>query len=704
MRNNKQLRIWLAGLLVLLPLLADARDTLFPRPAGLEADVGFWVRVYSEVDTRGGLLHDHRHLDVVYEVLQFPEDATAAGERALVREARQRYEALLRGLATGSHEDLDEDARRVLALWPEDVSRETLAAAVRRVRFQRGQADRFRAGLQRSGRWLPHIYQTLEDMDLPRELAMLPHVESSFYPDAWSRVGAAGMWQFTRATGQRFMRVDHVVDERLDPYVSSVAAARLLEHNHASVGTWPLALTAYNHGSAGMRRAVRAMGTTDIETISREYDGRAFGFASRNFYLAFLAALEVHERADELFGAMEMESPLDYQTAPAPAYLPAAQLAEVLGVELAVLREYNRGLLSPVWQGHKLIPRGYQLRIPDAYLEQPLAVALAGLDNTLLYARQRPDVEHVVARGDSLSRIAARYGVGVNELASMNNLGNRHLIRVGQTLRLPVTDSTAAPVRLPEDGIYRVRRGDTVSTVARRFGLTERDLVAYNEFDDRNRIDVGQALRLTPAGPAGAVVAHYTEETAADEAGMAAQADEADEEAVAATEVQPGDDATHTTQPPLSADPSDYAVAPDQTIEVQVGETLGHFAHWLELPARRLRQQNAMTFGTPVRAGERLRLDFSRVDEEQFVDRRVAHHGERQERFFAEFRIVDSREYHVRSGDSLWSVARQEPNVPMWLLRQYNPDEDFRALVPGVVITMPVVERRPAEELASEQG
>ena len=126
-------------------------------------------------------------------------------------------------------------------------------------------------GLRRSGAYRQHIDAVIREKGLPAELAVLPHVESSFNPNAYSSAAAAGMWQFGRATGQRFMRIDHIVDERMDPYIASNAAMSLLEYNHSVLGTWPLALTAYNHGAGGIARAVRETGTTDIETIVANY-------------------------------------------------------------------------------------------------------------------------------------------------------------------------------------------------------------------------------------------------------------------------------------------------------------------------------------------------------------------------------------------------------------------------------------------------
>ncbi len=137
---------------------------------------------------------------------------------------------------------------------------------------------------------------------MPIELAILPHVESSYHPGAYSSAAATGMWQIVRSTAQRFMRVDYVVDQRLDPYAASNGAMELLEYNYNALGSWPLALTAYNHGANGIARAIRDVGSTDIGRIIADYKGPRFGFASRNFYPQFLAALHVDQNAQEYFG------------------------------------------------------------------------------------------------------------------------------------------------------------------------------------------------------------------------------------------------------------------------------------------------------------------------------------------------------------------------------------------------------------------
>jgi membrane-bound lytic murein transglycosylase D len=201
------------------------------------------------------------------------------------------------------------------------VSPILLKEATERIRFQLGQADRFKEGLIRSSTWETHIAETFANRGLPPELAVLPHVESSFNAAAYSKVGAAGLWQFMRSTGRRYMRVDDAVDERLDPYRATEAAAQLLAYNYRVLGSWPLALTAYNHGAAGMRRARETVGTDDFVKINRTYNSRTFGFASRNFFPSFLAALTIDENPEKYFGALDRRPEQKFREVTMPAYV-----------------------------------------------------------------------------------------------------------------------------------------------------------------------------------------------------------------------------------------------------------------------------------------------------------------------------------------------------------------------------------------------
>jgi membrane-bound lytic murein transglycosylase D len=436
MRPMIHLRIFFIGLLFCLPGAAAANDA-FPQPPELQPDVDFWVSIFSQYSTDEGVLHDSRNLAVVYARLETPSDLSSRERKRRIDAKRKQIRAALRSLASGKRENLSDEEQQVLAAWPPGVSDETLAAAANRIRFQQGLSDRFRRGLERAGRWRSYVHAQLAAQGVPLELAALPHVESSYNPDARSHVGASGIWQFTRSTGRRFMRVDHVVDERNDPFAATRAAARLLAYNYSITGNWPMAITAYNHGLASVRRAMRRFGDDALVDILRNYDGRTFGFASRNFYVAFLAAMEIDRNPGKYFPGVVPEAATDYAVVALPAYVAADDLSEALGISTASLARHNPGLQATIWEGSKHLPKGYELRLPTAATQAPLASLVAGLPDELLFDVQLPDLFHTVARGDTLSEIAQTYDTRVSTLVALNQLGSSHRIRAGQRLRLP---------------------------------------------------------------------------------------------------------------------------------------------------------------------------------------------------------------------------------------------------------------------------
>lgn len=485
---------------------AGAGEEPFPRPAALAPQIAFWTRIYSEIPSDSGLLHDAGHLEVVYEVLEVPRDLPRRTRERHIDRVRKRYRQALLRLARSRKGPLSPLEERVLALWPEGISSRALREAADRIRFQRGQADRFREGVIRSGRYLPHIRQVLAEEGVPDELAALPHVESSYDPAAHSHAGAAGLWQFTRGTGRLFLRIDEAVDERLDPFAATHAAARLLRRNHERLGTWPLAITAYNHGALGMERAVKRLGTRDLAVIVERYEGRAFGFASRNFYAEFLAALDVSRDAERHFGPLALEPAAELEAVALEHYVPADALARALRIDLAVLRAHNPALRSRVWRGEKRIPPGTVLRLPVGAVPGTLARAVAALPDSARFPRQIPDRVYRVRRGDTLSHIARRTGIPVSRIMAANGLRNRHRIRVGQKLVLPgipAARAAGAPAAgSVKGGRYRVRPGDTLTSIAARHGVRAADLARANGLRNPHRIRAGDVLRI-PAAAAG---------------------------------------------------------------------------------------------------------------------------------------------------------------------------------------------------------
>lgn len=632
---------------------APERDEmLFPLPAVLGPAVKFWTRIYSEVDTRGGLVHDNERMDIIYSQLDttfdaFPEKTI---ERSLVY-----YRNILWDLAKGKRTDLSCDEQRVLTIWGGNPDATTLKAAAERVRFQRGQSERFLQGVNRSTAWRAFILKALEARGLPRELAALPHVESSFHPRAISHAGAAGLWQFMPGTGRRFMQVNEVVDERYDPFKASEGATQLLKYNHSILKSWPLALTAYNHGLSGVYGLTKRFSSSDIgELVRRSKGGKGMGFASRNFYASFLAALEVSDHPLRYFRAVRPRAPAEPPQLELKAFLPSDALAQSLGVEMDILKKHNPVLQEAVWNGSKYIPKGYRVVLPP----DPLP---AGLDEKLRLAEaksgldaQKPDLFYKVRPGDTLSTIAEKYQITTAELMAMNDLKDRKSIRAGQSLKLPNKNPSDSAALLAQNAAPAAPESTKTETNAKSAG------------EKTPSPESTTANEASPANPP--AKAENPSETTTAEADEKAKTSEA------------------------AVDPFDYRVAADDTIEVQAVETLGHYAGWLEIPAARLKTANGKHFTLAI--GKRVHLNFSKVGKKTFEQRRRAYHEAMRNTFFEKNRITSTQEHRVTNGDSLWWLAIKRYSIPLWLIRQYNPSlQTVGALPNGTLVKIPLVKK-----------
>jgi membrane-bound lytic murein transglycosylase D len=441
-----------AGLLALLILLSfsglRAETDPFPIPDVIAPNVAFWTKVYATYPTSQGLVHDNLDLNIIYEVIDLlPYNAPGADKtnRQRMKTANQKYERILRRLAENPECD-DAECRRVAALFPEPRGAHGFQQALPRVRCQIGQMDRFREGLVRSGAYIDQIRAIFKSYNLPEDLAYLPHVESSFNPNAYSKVGAAGMWQFTNSTGKRFMQVGYTVDERRDPLLATHAAAQLLRENYNELQDWPLAVTAYNHGTGGMLRAKQQHG--DYAQVFQSYQSRSFKFASRNFYSEFLAARQVAANYKEYFGELALAAPVPYRTHVLDGFVSFSKLSQHFGVPPEVLKHLNPALRQPVLTGQKHVPRGYALRLPaSAESAQTLMAEL--IPETLYQKDQKPTRFYTVQRGDTVGKIARDHGVEADELILANNLGKRATIVPRQTLRIPTRGEKPSQPEMP---------------------------------------------------------------------------------------------------------------------------------------------------------------------------------------------------------------------------------------------------------------
>jgi len=294
----------LAPLALPMPATAEqeAGSLHFPNPPALQPTVGFWKQIYSEFGVGDFVLHDRDNLAVVYDVVRVT--GTTNQHRAAevadpeIQRLRAKYEGILTELAQGvPPEELGFEGRWTAQAWGCPCPPEVLLRAASNIRVQQGLREKVDEGMRRARGLLPRILSILRQHDVPEELAALPLVESTFNPKAQSKAGAVGLWQFIKSTGKRYLSITRRRDDRRDPIRATEAAAHLLRHNYEALGSWPLAIIAYNHGTGGMLAARAAVGSSAVEEIIARYTGPRFGFASRNFYPEFLAALELVQPA-----------------------------------------------------------------------------------------------------------------------------------------------------------------------------------------------------------------------------------------------------------------------------------------------------------------------------------------------------------------------------------------------------------------------
>lgn len=369
----------------------------FTVPPELKDRVAFWKLIYAKYTTDQGLLHDIDDVTVIYEPVDFTaimrDSKLSAKAKARARTkhldaTRTRLQKRLEALSKMKKETDLKDARdrellqhftkqtpsllfskeskKDLKTLKEKIAR---ASKKKRIRFQLGQRDKFILGVYYSGRYMRQMEKIFRAENLPIELTRLPFVESSFNIKARSRVGASGIWQFMPRTARPWMMVNREVDERNDPLTATAAAARLMKSNFDRLGSWPLALTAYNHGASGLVRAIKKTGSRDLAVIIEKYESRRFGFASSNFFACFLAALEVEKEARELLGDVKWSLEFDGAEIDLKKPLPWRLLVEFYDGEGPLAELQNPHITDRTKKKNREIPKGTFVRVPATRAE-----------------------------------------------------------------------------------------------------------------------------------------------------------------------------------------------------------------------------------------------------------------------------------------------------------------------------------------------
>jgi membrane-bound lytic murein transglycosylase D len=688
---------------------ADESNEQFPVPEILKQNVEFWKKIYTEVPMSCGVLHDRDYPLIIYKKL-----ADVSSQR--IKAEKEKILQCINNINTQPQSAWTEDEKRIFELFKQNADTSLLSDAADRLRFQLGQSDRFREGLERSGMYLDTIRAIFSQYGVPPRLAYLPHVESSFNTAAYSKVGAAGLWQFMRGTGKLFgMRIDYTIDERRDPIKASIAAARYLSDAYKELKSWPLAITSYNHGLYGMKRAVNATGSSDIGFIIKNYNSKSFKFASTNFYSCFLAASEIAENYKTYFPSVNLLPSAKFNDITLDHYISPDVLCKYLKIQRQSLITFNPAIRPVVFEQNKKLPQGFTIHIPADRKSEIIDLALAQIPDSLKANEPERPQYYRVNKGDNLYTIASRLGVPVKMLANENDITKYNKLRSGQILRVPAHQAQNAPLTVVETS--------TTSTALR----SDSQQASNDAAIEMAQAEAQQTLPPEEIPPAekNKDVATNTKEAVkpskpAKPSPQEIKPDKVKEDlltdslkeialapAVDDKQYTPTERPTVTSNFDISLYNLDVTLSPVGTsaeITVSIDETIGHYADWLGIPTSKIRKLNDMGRNSDIRVNRHISIPIDNKDAlEKFVSSRLEYHMAIEEDFYSQYKVSDVKPRTVKKGESLWDICNGgESPLPLWLFKKYNQQLDLSKLMPETTVWIPVIEDRTEEDLEND--
>ena len=424
--------------------------------------VAFWKRVYTEITSRQAFAHDSKDVRIIYKTLALPKSRRL--KKRFFRREKKRIQRILESMSKKKRRDFNRVERKMAKIIGKKSSRE-IKELSRNIRFQVGLRDRYYKGLIRSHMYLPYIREIYQSYKLPAELVYLPHVESSFNGRAYSKVGAAGMWQFMRATARIYgLKVSYTVDERLDFLKSTRASAKLLRNNYRKLKSWPLAITAYNHGMRSMERAVSRLKTRNISSIIKHYKGRRFKFASKNFYATFMATVEISKDPTKYFPSFIPPKKLSFSTLELPKSSRISQVKKILGQSTKVIKKYNPSIRRSAYRSNLSLPKGFRLYFPSVSNRDLKKYKLAFSKIKMPKKMHMDGRVHIVSRGDNIYDIARFYKTNIHALAGANNISNPSKIFPGQKLRIPASGRPRSSSKRKSSRVKNIVRANKKSS------------------------------------------------------------------------------------------------------------------------------------------------------------------------------------------------------------------------------------------------
>jgi membrane-bound lytic murein transglycosylase D len=618
---------------------------VFSTPENLKDNVAFWKKIYTEISLTEGILHDSDYPLIIYTKISIGS-RKGKSRTSLIHYHKNLVVQTLKIMSRKQSSQWSSKEQEIADLFAQYADMNELKTAWKRIRFQQGQLERYKEGLERSGAYMAFIRLMFNLFNIPDRIAYLPHVESSFNINAYSRVGAAGMWQFMHRTGRLFnLKIDYLIDERRDPIKSTIAAARLLQMNYNELKSWPLAITAYNHGLASMKQAVKVTGSRDIGVIIEKYKNRRFRFASKNFYSCFLAASEIAANAEKYFPDINYHPPLQYKEIQLESYLQPKTLEKYLGIPQDKIIELNPALRSIVFSRQLPIPPGYKLRIPASMSQQSVEEKLTAIPTSEKKSASTILQYYTIRRGDTLSLISRRFRVPIDTLLIANQISSKNRIYVGQVLRIPARGESV-----------------TASTLQPK----------------------PQQEPKSPPPPQTPAVKPITPSTTP-------------KEAINNTALEKPKGSTPDEEFDATLYHLEVTLLPDNyfaIVTASVDESLGHYAEWLNTSVNKIRSVNGWIHGINLNQKIKIPLKNQNSSLEQFKARRLEYHMALEEDFYNQYQVVEAKYRDVKYGDTLWGICNRDEEIPVWLLMKYNPDINLQPLKIKTRLTIPVIAPR----------
>ena len=353
-----------------------------PPSETVRALIAFWEKIFYHYPSHSAIIHDSAANQNIVDIVDFKvwarkqnisdEIPNLKKRNAITSAYLRRYELGLKrfqrfGKKAMNYGAIEQRLFHVFSRKSTDINR--LFAGNIELRLQIGLADQFIPAASRAKKYLPYMQEVFERQGIPSVLTRVAFVESMFRHNAVSKVGASGIWQIMPKTAKPYLRVDHLIDERNSPYKAAVVAARLLAMNFDRLNSWPLAITAYNHGASGLKKALHRLKTNDFNTLIESYSQDRFGFASRNFYAEFIAAAKTYERLIQEGKIAPPPAYSDVEKIVLPKTLKPQEILHLAAISEEQFVDYNHCLNKKIFSSYAGIklPLNYSIFLPKSH-------------------------------------------------------------------------------------------------------------------------------------------------------------------------------------------------------------------------------------------------------------------------------------------------------------------------------------------------